>query len=120
MAVGRWLMAGSPQGYLVGLPGGVGRAQPLQGGLGVHVGVVAARALQLLALGPHAAGKFLPPRERLRQEGLLPGGVAHLRAFLAHPPSFAEAARHVAHARATLAELTGDEGSFSPLGEDDD
>jgi hypothetical protein len=39
--------------------------------------------------------------------------VAHLRAFLAHPPRFPEAARHVAHAKATLAELTGEEEPYA-------
>ena len=36
--------------------------------------------------------------------------VAHLRAFLARPPGSAHAQRHVSHARATLNELTGEDG----------
>ena len=74
---------------------------------------------RVLEVRPHAAGAHYGLAFLLLQRGSVDDGVAHLRAFLAHPPSFAEAARHVAHARATLAELTGDEGSYSPLGEDD-
>ena len=51
----------------------------------------------------------------LLQQGQTDDAVAHLRAFLARPPSSANAQRHVAHARATLAELTG-EGDGPPVG----
>ena len=47
------------------------------------------------------------------RRGNVDDGVAHLRTFLAHPPDLAEAARHVAHARATLAELTGEDEPYS-------
>jgi Flp pilus assembly protein TadD len=68
---------------------------------------------RVLELKPHAAGAhyglaFLLLKNKQNDEA-----VAHLRAFLARPPSTGNAARHVAHAQATLAEVTG-EGEGSP------
>ena len=68
---------------------------------------------RVLELKPHAAGAHYGLAFLLLQRGSEDEGVAHLRAFLAHPPRFAEAARHVAHARATLAELTGEDDPVS-------
>lgn len=64
---------------------------------------------RVLEVKPHAAGAHYGLAFLLLQRGSIDDGVAHLRAFLAHPPRFAEAARHVAHARSTLSELTGEE-----------
>ena len=62
---------------------------------------------RVLELRPNAAGAHYGLAFLLLQRGSREDGVAHLRAFLAHPPRFAEAERHIAHARATLGELTG-------------
>ena len=67
---------------------------------------------RVLELKPHAAGAHYGLAFLLLQQGNQDQAVAHLRAFLARPPS-ANADRHLAHARATLAELTG-EGEGSP------
>lgn len=69
---------------------------------------------RVLEVKPHAAGAHYGLAFLLLQRGTVDDGVAHLRAFLAHPPSLAEASRHIKHARATLAELTGE---ADPLGE---
>lgn len=74
---------------------------------------------RVLEVRPHAAGAHYGLAFLLLQRGSVDEGVAHLRSFLAHPPQFAEAARHVAHARATLSELTGDEEPYSEVGIDD-
>lgn len=63
---------------------------------------------RVLELKPHAAGAHYGLAFLLLPRGLEDEGVAHLRAFLAHPPRFPDAARHIAHAKATLAELTGE------------
>jgi Flp pilus assembly protein TadD len=68
---------------------------------------------RVLELKPHAAGAHYGLAFLLLQRGMMDEGVAHLKAFLAHPPRFAEAARHVAHARATLAELTGEDDLYA-------
>ena len=68
---------------------------------------------RVLDLKPTASGAHYGLAFLLLQRGSADEGVAHLRAFLAHPPRFAEAARHVAHARATLQELTGEEEPYS-------
>lgn len=67
---------------------------------------------RVLELKPHAAGAHYGLAFLLLQQGNQDQAVAHLRAFLARPPS-SNADRHLAHARATLAELTG-EGEGSP------
>ncbi|HEX5724406.1 MAG TPA: tetratricopeptide repeat protein [Longimicrobiaceae bacterium] len=63
---------------------------------------------RVLELKPHAAGAHYGLAFLLRQAGSPDEAVAHLRAFLARPPAAPHAQRHVAHARATLAELTGE------------
>jgi Flp pilus assembly protein TadD len=68
---------------------------------------------RVLELKPHAAGAHYGLAFLLLKNGQPDQAVAHLRAFLARPPSTPTAERHVAHARATLAELTG-EGEGSP------
>lgn len=68
---------------------------------------------RVLELKPHASGAHYGLAFLLLQQGQQDGAVAHLRAFLARPPSVPSAARHVSHARQTLAELTG-EGEGSP------
>ncbi|HEX8391040.1 MAG TPA: tetratricopeptide repeat protein [Longimicrobium sp.] len=68
---------------------------------------------RVLELKPHASGAHYGLAFLLLQQGQQDGAVAHLRAFLARPPQVPNAARHVSHARATLAELTG-EGEGSP------
>lgn len=64
---------------------------------------------RVLEMKPHAAGAHYGLAFLLLQRGQTDDGVAHLRAFLAHPPNFEDAQRHVAHARSILAELTGDD-----------
>jgi Flp pilus assembly protein TadD len=68
---------------------------------------------RVLELKPHAAGAHYGLAFLLLQHGQQDEAVAHLRAFLARPPSASVAERHVAHAKAKLAELTG-EGEGSP------
>jgi len=55
------------------------------------------------ALGAHYGLAFL-----LLRQGAEAEAVDHLRAFLADPPKGPDADRHVAHARETLAALTGE------------
>ena len=69
---------------------------------------------RVLEMKPHASGAHYGLAFLLLQRGSVDDGVAHLRAFLAHPPSVAEAARHIAHARTKLAELTGEEDEIVP------
>lgn len=64
---------------------------------------------RVLELKPHASGAHYGMAFLLLPRGMEDEGIAHLRAFLAHPPRFADAARHIAHARNTLAELTGED-----------
>ena len=64
---------------------------------------------RVLELKPQAAGAHYGLAFLLLQRGSTDDGVSHLRAFLAHPPRFSEAQRHIAHARQILAELTGEE-----------
>jgi Flp pilus assembly protein TadD len=78
-----------------------------------HIGMTdeaVRRYRRVLELKPHASGAHYGLAFLLLQRGSIDDGVQHLRAFLAHPPQLAEAARHIAHARATLLELTGEEG----------
>jgi Tfp pilus assembly protein PilF len=63
---------------------------------------------RVLELKPHASGAHYGLAFLLLQRGEMDEAVSHLRAFLARPPEIAEAARHIAHARSTLAELTGE------------
>ena len=75
---------------------------------------------RVLELKPHAAGAHYGLAFLLLQRGSVDDGVAHLRAFLAHPPRFADAQRHIDHARATLSELTGEDVAFSDFQPDRD
>jgi Flp pilus assembly protein TadD len=68
---------------------------------------------RVLEVKPHASGAHYGLAFLLLQRGSVDEGVAHLRAFLAHPPRQPDAARHIAHARSTLAQLTcEDEGAY--------
>lgn len=67
---------------------------------------------RVLELKPHASGALYGLAFLLLQQGATDDAVAHLRSFLARPPTAPNAQRHVAHARQTLAELTG-EGEIS-------
>jgi Tfp pilus assembly protein PilF len=69
---------------------------------------------RVLEMKPHASGAHYGLAFLMLQRGSVDDGVAHLRAFLAHPPRVEEAARHIAHARAKLAELTGEEDEIVP------
>lgn len=70
------------------------------------------RYRRVLELKPHASGAHYGLAFLLLQRGSIDDGVAHLRAFLAHPPRLAEAQRHIAHARSTLQELTGEDDAY--------
>ena len=63
---------------------------------------------RVLELKPYAPGAHYGLAYLLLQAGNHDETVAHLRAFLARPPASPAAERHIAHARSTLAELTGD------------
>ena len=63
---------------------------------------------RVLELKPHASGAHYGLAFLLLQTGKTDEAVAHLRAFLARPPKAPHAERHVAHARKTLADLTGE------------
>lgn len=63
---------------------------------------------RVLELKPHASGAHYGLAFLLLQGGSTDEAVSHLRAFLARPPASPAAQRHVAHARSTLAELTGE------------
>lgn len=63
---------------------------------------------RVLELKPHASGAHYGLAFLQLQRGQADEAVAHLRAFLARPPRMPGAERHVAHARFTLAELTGE------------
>jgi Flp pilus assembly protein TadD len=63
---------------------------------------------RVLELKPHASGAHYGLAFLLLGRGNRDEAVMHLRAFLARPPRTAGAERHVDHARAVLAELTGE------------
>lgn len=63
---------------------------------------------RVLEIKPHASGALYGLAFLLLQQGQVDDAVAHLRSFLARPPATPGAQRHVEHARATLAELTGE------------
>jgi len=67
---------------------------------------------RVLELKPHASGAHYGLAFLLLQRGSRDDAVAHLRTFLARPPRVSGAERHIAHARAVLADLTG-EGELS-------
>lgn len=68
---------------------------------------------RVLELKPHASGAHYGLAFLLLQRGDRDEAVAHLRSFLARPPRTADAGRHVAHARSTLGELTGEGEVFA-------
>jgi Flp pilus assembly protein TadD len=70
---------------------------------------------RVLELKPHASGAHYGLAFLLLQRGNADEAVAHLRAFLARPPRTPGAERHVAHARRTLAELTGEGEALAEL-----
>lgn len=63
---------------------------------------------RVLEVKPQAPGAHYGLAFLLLQRDSVDEGIAHLRSFLAHPPDFPEAARHIEHAKATLAELSGE------------
>ena len=69
---------------------------------------------RVLELKPHASGAHYGLAFLLLQRSQIDDGIGHLRAFLAHPPRVPDAQRHIQHARATLAELTGEEEDLLP------
>ncbi|HEX2093776.1 MAG TPA: tetratricopeptide repeat protein [Longimicrobiaceae bacterium] len=74
---------------------------------------------RVLELKPHASGAHYGLAFLLLQRRNVDEAVAHLRAFLARPPRLSGAERHIAHARFTLAELTGEGEALAELpGED--
>jgi Flp pilus assembly protein TadD len=73
---------------------------------------------RVLELKPHASGAHYGLAFLLLQRGRQDDCVAHLRAFLAHPPRVSGAERHIAHARATLADLTGEGEVWADLSPD--
>ncbi|MDQ3557120.1 MAG: tetratricopeptide repeat protein [Gemmatimonadota bacterium] len=70
---------------------------------------------RVLELKPHASGAHYGLAFLLLQRGDRDEAVAHLRSFLARPPRSSQAERHLAHARETLAELTGEGEVFAEL-----
>ena len=70
----------------------------------------------VLQKDPKAAGAHYGLAFLLIRSGQAKEAIPHLKAFLAHPPAGAAAARHVAHANSTLAQLTGlpDDSSADP------
>ena len=63
---------------------------------------------RVLELKPHASGAHYGLAFLLLQRGARDEAVMHLRAFLARPPRGVDADRHIAYARQTLADLTGE------------
>ncbi len=61
-----------------------------------------------LEIKPHAAGAHYGLAFLLLARGERDEAIAHLRAFLARPPREPGAERHLAHARSSLADLTGE------------
>ncbi len=72
---------------------------------------------RVLEQDPDAAGAHYGLAFLMLREGRTEEAEQHLRAFLAQPPQGPEAARHIDHARSTLADLTGempDAGAGAP------
>lgn len=63
---------------------------------------------RVLDFKPHASGAHYGLAFLLLQRGERDEAVAHLRSFLARPPRTPDAGRHLAYARSTLSELTGE------------
>ncbi|MEA3245859.1 MAG: tetratricopeptide repeat protein [Gemmatimonadota bacterium] len=70
-----------------------------------------------LEIDPMLAGAHYGLAFLLLKRGDTNGGVKHLQAFLAHPPSGEDAERWVAHARATLDQITNPAGQSPPPAE---
>jgi len=64
----------------------------------------------VLQKDPTAAGAHYGLAYLLLRAGEEADAAEHLRAFLRHAPHGPDAGEHIAHARATLASLTGEEG----------
>lgn len=63
---------------------------------------------RVLDLHPNASGAHYGLAFLLLQRGSREDGIAHLKAFLSHPPVIPEAQPHVNHARRTLEEISDD------------
>lgn len=63
---------------------------------------------RVLELKPHASGAHYGLAFLLLARGNRDEAVMHLRAFLARPPRYPGAERHIEHARSNLAELADD------------
>ncbi len=61
----------------------------------------------VLQKDPKASGAHYGLAFLLIRSGQMKDAVPHLKAFLADPPSGTAASQHIAHAEATLAQLTG-------------
>jgi predicted Zn-dependent protease len=68
----------------------------------------------VLQKNPSASGAHYGLAFILLRSGLTQEAVGHLEAFLAEAPSDPEASDHVAHARATLAQLRGEAHESHP------
>lgn len=62
----------------------------------------------VLQKDPQASGAHYGLAFILLRSGMSDEAIEHLQAFLAHAPAGPEASNHVAHARATLAQLSGE------------
>ena len=62
----------------------------------------------VLDVDPTASGAHYGMAFLLLNSGKTDEAVKHLRAFLQHPPAGADAARHIEHARQTLAGIAGE------------
>lgn len=70
---------------------------------------------RVLELKPHASGAHYGLSFILLQRGRREEAETHLKAFLSRPPESPGAERHIAHARSTLAELTGEGGADADI-----
>ncbi|MEX0856416.1 MAG: tetratricopeptide repeat protein [Gemmatimonadota bacterium] len=68
----------------------------------------------VLQKDPAAAGAHYGLAYLLLRKGDDREAIAHLEAFLAKPPHGPEAGEHIAHARATVAQLRGESDSLFP------
>ena len=62
----------------------------------------------VLNVDPTASGAHYGIAFLLLKEGKTEDAASHLRSFLSNPPDGPDAARHVEHARQTLAEIAGE------------
>ncbi len=70
-----------------------------------------------LEIDPTLAGAHYGLAFLLLKRGETEGGVKHLQAFLAHPPTGEEADRWIHHARTTLDQINNPAGSPPPTAE---